>query len=98
MEHFAVDLAAMTEIREGRGSFPRLQLHDGPSGAGMGAGNCERVFVYANQLEARYQGEPRCQYIVTTTTQSPAEVVHERWLRLRLAREPAEKRLLGMDL
>lgn len=94
----AFDLAAMTESIQGRGSFPRFLLHDGPREADMAADIYARLFIYAKQLEDCYEGEPGFQYIVTTTTQPPAEFLREPWRRLQIAGEPPEQRLLGMDL
>lgn len=94
----AFDLAAMTESMQGRGSFPRFLLHDGPREADMATDIYERLFLYARQLEACYAGEPGFQYIVTTTTRPPTEFLGEPWLRLQLAGAPAEQRLLRMDL
>ena len=58
----------------------------------------ERIFLYARQLEQCFQGEPSFQYVVTTTTQPPADFLAAPWMRLKLAGAPAEERLLRMDL
>jgi hypothetical protein len=92
------DLAALTESVQGRGCFPRFLVHDGPREADMAPDIYERIFLYARQLERCFQGEPSFQYIVTTTTQPPADFLSAPWMRLKLAGAPAEERLLRMDL
>jgi hypothetical protein len=94
----AFDLAALTESVQGRGSFPRFLVHDGPREADMAPDIYERLFLYARQLERCFDGEPSFQYILTTTTSPPSDFLVEPWLRLRLSGEPAEERLLGCDL
>ena len=95
---WAFDLAAMTESVEGKGFFPRFLLHDGPREGDMAPDIYERLFLYAQQLEACFSGEPSFQYIVTTTTEPPDRFTADPWLRLKLAGTPAEERLLRMDL
>ena len=67
----AFDLAALTESVQGRGSFPRFLVHDGPREADMAPDIYERLFLYARQLEHCFDGDPSFQYIVTTTTRPP---------------------------
>jgi hypothetical protein len=94
----AFDLAAMTDSVQGHGCFPRFLIHDGPREADMAADIYDRLFLYARRLEECFGGEPGFQYIVTTTTRPPAELLTEPWLRLTLEGAPAERRLLGKDL
>jgi hypothetical protein len=94
----AFDLAAMTESVQGRGSFPRFLIHDGPREADMAPDIYERLFLYARQLEACFVGDPSFQYIVTTTTRPPTAFLEEPWLRMTLGGVPAEERLLRCDL
>jgi hypothetical protein len=94
----AFDLAALTESVQGRGSFPRFLIHDGPREADMAPDIYERLFLYARQLERCFESEPSFQYILTTTTSPPSDFLMQPWLRLRLSGEPADARLLGCDL
>lgn len=94
----AFDLAALTESVQGRGFFPRFLLHDGPREADLSPDIYERLFLYLRKLEACFTGEPSFQYIVTTTTQPPEELLTDPWRRLTLAGIPAEERLLRCDL
>jgi len=94
----AFDLAALTSSIEGAGSFPCLLVHDGPREADMAPEIYERLFLYARGLEQCFAGEPSFQYILTTTTRPPAELLREPWLRLELAGTPADHRLLRVDL
>lgn len=92
------DLAALTESVQGRGSFPRFLIHDGPREADMAPDIYERLFLYARQLENCFDGHPSFQYIVTTTTRPPSDFLEEPWLRLTLRGTPADERLLRCDL
>jgi hypothetical protein len=94
----AFDLAALTESVQGRGSFPRFLLHDGPREADMAPDIFERLFLFVRQLEACFSGEPGFQYVVTTTSRPPEELLSDPWLRLMLSGVPAEQRLLRCDL
>jgi hypothetical protein len=94
----AFDLAALTESIQGRGSFPRFLLHDGPREADMAADIFERLFLFVRQLETCFSGEPGFQYVVTTTSRPPEELLSDPWLRLTLSGVPAEHRLLRCDL
>lgn len=94
----AFDLAALTDSVEGRGNFPRFLLHDGPREADLAPEIYERIFLYVQQLESCFVADPSFQYIITTTTQPPASLLGEPWLRLKLSGIPAEDRLLGCDL
>ena len=95
---FAFDFAALTLSIEGEGFFPRFLVHDGPREADMAPEVYERLFLLARQLEECFAGEPSFQYIVTTTTRPPADLLRAPWLRLELTGEPAGNRLLCVDL
>jgi hypothetical protein len=95
----AFDLAALTESVEGRGYFPRFLIHDGPREADMAPDIYERLFLYARQLEACFEGQPNFQYLVTTTAPPPKSLQVSPWLiQPVLDASTAEGRLLGVDL
>lgn len=94
----AFDFAALTASAEGRGTFPRFLIHDGPREADMASDIYDRLFILVRELEKCFEGEPSFQYIVTTTTAPPPECANEPWLRLRLSGVPAEERFLRCDL
>jgi hypothetical protein len=94
----AFDLAALTESIQGRGFFPRFLVHDGPREADLSPDIYERLFLFVQNLEACFVGEPSFQYIVTTTTQPPQALLSAPWHRLTLAGVPSEERLLRCDL
>ena len=94
----AFDLAAMTESIRGRGFFPRFLMHDGPREADLAADIYEKVFIYAQELEACFKDEPSFQYIVTTTTPPPSRLLSAPWHRLTISGIPTEQRLLMCDL
>ncbi len=94
----AFDLAALTDSIEGRGTFPRFLLHDGPREADLAPDIYERLFLFVRRLEECFAGEPSFQYIVTTTTKPPEELLTEPWHRLTIAGVPTSERLLKVDL
>jgi hypothetical protein len=94
----AFDLAALVAGIEGRGSFPRFLIHDGPREADISENVYDRLFIFAQELERCFEGDASFQYIVTTTTPPPAECATEPILRLKLSGVPATERLLKCDL
>jgi len=95
----AFDLAALALSIDGHGCFPGLLIHDGPREADMDETIYERLFLYAEDLERRAPGEPRFQYLVTTTAPPPPRLQGPPWLlEPRLDASIPEGRLLGVDL
>jgi hypothetical protein len=96
----AFDLAAVVASMEGDGAFPRFLVHDGPREADLAPDVYDRLFLFAEQLENCFQGEPAFQYILTTTTTPPEKFVApgSPWVRLQLSGLPANDRLLRHDL
>jgi hypothetical protein len=94
----AFDLAALTASVEGRGAFPRFLVHDGPREADLAHDIYERLFKYAAELEKASPGEPAFQYVVTTTSEPPADMQSAPWLQLILSGASSDARLYGMDL
>lgn len=94
----AFDLAALTASMEGRGAFPGFLVHDGPREADLAHDIYERLFKYAAELEKASPGEPAFQYVVTTTTEPPADMQRAPWLQLVLSGASGDARLYGMDL
>ena len=94
----AFDLAALVAGIEGRGSFPRFLIHDGPREADISENVYDRLFIFAQELERCFEGDASFQYIVTTTTPPPADCATEPILRLKLSGVPATERLLKCDL
>ncbi|EYF02843.1 hypothetical protein [Chondromyces apiculatus] len=95
----AFDLAALSLGAEGSGHFPGLLIHDGPREADLDSLIYERLFLYAEELEARSPGEPSFQYLVTTTAPPPERLQRAPWLlEPRLDASTPEGRLLGLDL
>lgn len=93
----AFDLAALVTSVVGQGELPRFLVHDGPREADLAPDIYERLFLYVVELEKRFGGEPPFQYIVTTTTEPPAAVASDPWVRLRLSGTRAEDRLYRVD-
>ncbi|AKT42086.1 hypothetical protein [Chondromyces crocatus] len=95
----AFDLAALSLGAEGTGHFPGLLIHDGPREADLDELIYERLFLYAEELEARFPGEPPFQYLITTTAPPPERLRQAPWLlEPRLDASTPEGRLLRMDL
>lgn len=99
--NIAFDLAALTSSLEGRGTHPRLLIHDGPRESDMSVGLYRKLFLLGQSLEqtARPSSEPGFQYIVTTTEAPPTSLQARPWLIEPVldAADP-KKRFLGVDL
>jgi hypothetical protein len=93
----AFDLAGLCMSIEEATHVPAFLLHDSPREADLGLSAYHRLFHFARSLE-EIGGQPLFQYIVTTTTRPPDDLLKEPWLRLTLEGAPAEKRLLRKDL
>jgi hypothetical protein len=92
----AFDVAAMLMSMEGRTSLPALLIHDSPREADLGLSHYHRLFRLMAKLEAG--SEPSFQYIVTTTTDPPEEMIGSDVVVLRLQGLEPEERLLRRDL
>jgi hypothetical protein len=93
----AFDLAALAMTIEGSTHLSGLLLHDSPREADLGFSLYERLFWFVRKLE-EYGPSPLFQYIITTTTEPPAEFRAKPWLRALLRGAPAAERFLGVDL
>ena len=93
----AFDLAALTARVEGVGQFPGLLVHDSPREAALAPDVYECLFLYAQELEQAFAGEPGFQYVVTTTTPPPDAVRRLPWLRLTLSGGSPADRLFCID-
>ena len=93
----AFDLAVICMSIEGKTHIPAFLVHDSPREADLGLSVYHELFHFARNLE-RQGSQPLFQYIITTTTRPPDELVHEPWLRETLRGAPAEERLLRRDL
>ena len=93
----AFDLAVLGMSIEGGTHLPAFLIHDSPREADLGLSVYHRLFHLVRGLEQE-QGTPLFQYIVTTTTRPPDEMLDEPWLRDKLGGAPAEARLLRRDL
>lgn len=92
----AFDLAAMLASASGRGSLPRLVVHDSPREADLGIDIYQNLFAMVRGLEL---GEVSpFQYIVTTTTAPPDDLQRDPWIVLRLSGSVAGERLLRTAL
>lgn len=92
----AFDIAVMCMSMEGTTHLPAFLVHDSPREADLGLSVYHRLFSTVATLEA--QENSVFQYIVTTTTQPPAEFQKQPWLRLELRGSPSTERLLRCDL
>lgn len=93
----AFDLAALVLSIEGHAITPEFLVHDSPREADMGGPLYDRIFQLALMLEGT-DGQPRFQYIVTTTSKPPSDLAQQPWLRLELKGFPSDQRLLRRDL
>jgi len=93
----AFDVAAMLMSIEGRTSLPALLVHDSPREADLGVSHYHRLFRFMARLEA-VGAEPAFQYIITTTTDPPEEMINTEAVVLCLQGREPTKRLLKRDL
>ncbi|HEX4956405.1 MAG TPA: hypothetical protein VF017_23715 [Thermoanaerobaculia bacterium] len=91
------DLASLLLAIEGRAGLPAFLIHDSPREGDLGLSHYHRLFHLAAGLEARFEAAP-FQYIVTTTTEPPQELVESESLVLKLAGREASERLLGQEV
>jgi len=93
----AFDIAALCLSIEGVTRVPAFLLHDSPREADLGLSIYHQLFQLVRRLEGSADVPP-FQYIVTTTTRPPDELMCEPWQRLTLKGSPGSDRLLGCDL
>jgi hypothetical protein len=93
----AFDVAAMLMSIEGRTSLPAFLVHDSPREADLGLSHYHRLFRLMAKLETLGDSAP-FQYIVTTTTSPPDEMVENGAVVLRLQGLEPSERLLRRDL
>ncbi len=91
------DLAALCLGIEGATQVPPFLIHDSPREADLGLSAYHPLFRLAQSLEEAGPA-PLFQYIVTTTTRPPEDILVDPWLRLTIKGGPAEDRLLKVDL
>lgn len=91
------DLAMLTLAIEGRTRFPSFLVHDSPREADLDLLVYHRLFDLIQTLE-QYGPAPQFQYVVTTTTAPPQQILDGEALRLTLKGAPPEGRLLMTDL
>ncbi|HTR56148.1 MAG TPA: hypothetical protein VMJ10_35980 [Kofleriaceae bacterium] len=93
----AFDLATLCRSIEGETKLPALLIHDSPRTSDLGLSIYHELFHLMRELEDVGTG-PQFQYIVTTTSRPPDELVGDERIRLKLKGAPAEARLFGRDL
>lgn len=93
----AFDLATLCRSIEGATHLPALLIHDSPRSSDLGLSIYHELFHLTRDLEDIGSG-PQFQYIVTTTSRPPDDLVGDERVRLKLKGSPAEARLLGRDL
>lgn len=93
----AFDLATLCRSIEGATQIPALLIHDSPRSSDLGLSIYHELFHLMRELE-EVGGAPLFQYIVTTTSRPPDELVGDDRVRLKLKGAPAEARLFRRDL
>lgn len=93
----AFDLATLCRSIEGATQLPALLIHDSPRTADLGLSIYHELFHLTRALEDVGSG-PQFQYIVTTTSRPPDDLINDERVRVKLKGSPAEARLLGRDL
>ena len=93
----AFDLATLCRSIEGATKLPALLIHDSPRTSDLGLSIYHELFHLMRELED-VGSAPLFQYIVTTTSRPPDDLVDDERVRLKVKGAPAEARLLGRDL
>ena len=95
----AFDLGCMAASIEGTGFHPRFIFHDSPRDADMEVSLYHRLFELVAGLEDLFDDEPSFQYIITTTTMPPKELIESEkgFVRLTLDRRVDDGLLLKTD-
>lgn len=93
----AFDLATLCRSIEGATNLPALLIHDSPRTSDLGLSIYHELFHLMRELE-EVSPNPLFQYIVTTTSRPPDDLVDDRRIRLKLQGSPAAARLLLRDL
>lgn len=93
----AFDLATLCRSIEGGTRLPALLIHDSPRTSDLGLSIYHELFHLMRELE-EVGGGPQFQYIVTTTSRPPDELVDDVRMRMKLMGAPAAARLLAKDL
>jgi hypothetical protein len=91
------DLTAMLMSIEGRAGVPAFLIHDSPREADLGESIYHRLFRFAASLEGLSEPPP-FQYIITTTSNPPAEIQSSDFLVQKLSGSSINDRLLRCDL
>lgn len=91
------DLAVLALSLEGVAALPGFLVHDSPREADLGISIYHRLFAFAQRLE-RHGQSPLFQYVITTTTMPPQNLVDEGRVMLHLRGAPASERLFRTDL
>ncbi|MDO6423063.1 hypothetical protein [Saccharophagus degradans] len=89
------DLAVLSLCVEEKANIPAFWIHDSPREADLGLSIYHRLFDLVCELGIK---QPCYQYVVTTTTKPPEKYAVEPWLSLQLRGNPAEERLLRINL
>ena len=92
----AFDLAAMCMSIEGVAHQPAFLIHDSPREADLGISIFRNLFHIVHRIECM-EYRPVFQYIVTTTTSPPSELMNDPWLVITLG-GAMDERLLRRDL
>ena len=93
----AFDIAALMMSLEGRTRLPALLVHDSPREADLGISHYHRLFRFLAKVEMLAEPPP-FQYIVTTTTNPPEEMIGSEAVVLRLQGTEPSERLFRRDL
>lgn len=91
------DLAALMLTIEGKSHLPAFLLHDSPREADLGISYYHKPFLLMKKLEG-LAPEPPFQYIITTTTEPPRDLIDSECHILTLDGSDPEERLLKRDL
>ena len=97
LKTLAFDFMSILMSLEGRAGIPAFLIHDSPREADLGESIYHRLFRFAVSLESLSE-QPPFQYIVTTTSNPPAEIQSSERLVQHLSGSAVEDRLFRCEL
>ena len=98
VKNICFDIATMIYSVIGKGTHPRILIHDGPRVSDVTRSIYLGYFKLMHDIEIASNDNPNFQYIITTTEPPPEELQKEPWLICKLDATDTQSRLLKCNL